>query len=210
MAEADDPYATLGVGQQATPSEIRAAFRRLARRYHPDVATDEQAGRRMAADNSAYALLSDPVRRQQYDQRHPRPDAHARPPARRPTTAEPELEEVPVWSADLETHADDWRQMLEEERRMWEQLLAAGPGAANRPHLERELVRAQQAQLELENTLRARAGQDSLTQPEFEKRRLEERDLARRQTHAAGCLLLGMLALTPPLLARTLMARRTR
>jgi len=39
-----DPYEVLGVPHQATKAEIKKAFRRLARKYHPDVARDKKAG----------------------------------------------------------------------------------------------------------------------------------------------------------------------
>ena len=52
-----DPYAVLGVEPGAQREEVRAAYRRLAKEWHPDVRTGEQADRRMAEINSAYDLL---------------------------------------------------------------------------------------------------------------------------------------------------------
>jgi hypothetical protein len=51
-----DPFAILGVGPEATPEEVAAAYRRLAKRWHPDRAGGETAGR-MADINAAYDLL---------------------------------------------------------------------------------------------------------------------------------------------------------
>ena len=51
----------------ATPGEIRAAYRRLARQYHPDLNSGSEAEVRMQQINEAYATLSDPSRRRQYD-----------------------------------------------------------------------------------------------------------------------------------------------
>lgn len=62
-------YTTLGVAPDATQAEIRAAYRELARRLHPDRSSGQPtpAGRSMAAVNEAYRVLSDPDRRVAYD-----------------------------------------------------------------------------------------------------------------------------------------------
>ena len=62
-----DCYSILGVPAAATAEEIRAAYRRLARLYHPDLNTGPEAEARMKEINEAYATLSDPQRRRQYD-----------------------------------------------------------------------------------------------------------------------------------------------
>ena len=62
-----DCYSILGVPRTATPGEIRAAYRRLARLYHPDLNSGSEAEARMQQINEAYATLSDPGRRRQYD-----------------------------------------------------------------------------------------------------------------------------------------------
>ena len=62
-----DCYSTLGVPRTASPGEIRAAYRRLAHLYHPDLNTGPEAETRMQEINDAYATLSDPERRRQYD-----------------------------------------------------------------------------------------------------------------------------------------------
>jgi DnaJ-like protein len=53
-----DPYAVLGLGPDATPREVAAAYRRLAKRFHPDRA-GERGARRMAEINAAYDQLRD-------------------------------------------------------------------------------------------------------------------------------------------------------
>ncbi|HEX6122469.1 MAG TPA: DnaJ domain-containing protein [Ktedonobacterales bacterium] len=69
MAEEPDYYAALGLTPAADEAAIRAAYRRLARRYHPDVAGPAGLPR-MRALNAAYAILGDPEQRAAYDQRH--------------------------------------------------------------------------------------------------------------------------------------------
>ncbi len=63
-----DPYAILGVSRDASPDEIKQAFRRLAREHHPDRNPDDDgAKKRFQEINSAYQLLSDPKNRAHFD-----------------------------------------------------------------------------------------------------------------------------------------------
>lgn len=69
MMEYQDYYETLGVPRTATPEEIRSAFRKKAREYHPDVAKDKVKGAEKFKEvNEAYEVLSDPAKRTKYDQ----------------------------------------------------------------------------------------------------------------------------------------------
>lgn len=62
-----DPYKILQVDPEAEPEVIRAAYRRLARKYHPDVTTGVDAQQRMVQINQAWEMLRDPVRRAAVD-----------------------------------------------------------------------------------------------------------------------------------------------
>ncbi|HYH59384.1 MAG TPA: molecular chaperone DnaJ [Thermoleophilaceae bacterium] len=69
MPAARDPYKALGVDKKASADEIKKAYRKLARQYHPDTnAGDKQAEERFKEIQEAYSILSDPEKRKEYDQ----------------------------------------------------------------------------------------------------------------------------------------------
>lgn len=87
-----DYYAVLGVPRSASPVDIRRAYRRAARRHHPDLNRDPGGSDRFAAAARAYEVLGDPTARARYDEQflsrsvpirrsRPRPPSSRRPSA---------------------------------------------------------------------------------------------------------------------------------
>jgi curved DNA-binding protein len=68
MVATKDYYKTLGVDRKATPDQIKAAFRKQARKYHPDANKgDAEATKRFKELSEAYDVLGDPKKREEYD-----------------------------------------------------------------------------------------------------------------------------------------------
>jgi len=68
MAADRDFYGVLGVASNATPDQIKRAYRKLAKKWHPDANPgDKSAGEKFKEISEAHAILSDPERRKQYD-----------------------------------------------------------------------------------------------------------------------------------------------
>jgi curved DNA-binding protein CbpA len=187
---AEDLYAVLGIERTASQAEIRAAYRRLAQTRHPDRPSGSEAA--MVALNLAYRVLGDPERRRRYD-------ASLGPASPLPAAQGVEQGDLghpasPLWTdEDLDAHADDLRQMFEEERNLWEQLLAVHPEGS----VEAALAQTRHAQLELENAIRARFDLGPpLSAEQFEVQRAAE--LARTPSPPSGCLTLLLLWVIAP------------
>ena len=67
MPDNADYYKTLGIAEDASEKQIKDAYRRLAFQYHPDRNPDTQSSAKMRAVNEAYAVLSNPAKRRDYD-----------------------------------------------------------------------------------------------------------------------------------------------
>jgi curved DNA-binding protein CbpA len=69
MPDQVDPYKILQVDSEAEDEVIQAAYRRLARKYHPDLAASPDAENRMAAINAAWEMIGEPAKRRAYDRK---------------------------------------------------------------------------------------------------------------------------------------------
>jgi hypothetical protein len=97
-------YEVLQVSPNAEPEVIDAAYRRLARKYHPDTSSHPDAHSRMQELNWAYEILNDPVSRSRYDRLQQQPPPY-RQPAQDPTQAPRPATEPPHATARPEPRA---------------------------------------------------------------------------------------------------------
>jgi len=67
VAPTSNPYAVLGIPRDASDQQVQRAYRRLAKRYHPDLHPDAQTSQQMRRINEAWEILSNPGRRARYD-----------------------------------------------------------------------------------------------------------------------------------------------
>ena len=124
--EFKDYYQTLGVPRDADADTIKKAYRKLARRYHPDVSKEANAAARMAEVNEANTVLSDPEKRAAYD---------ALGSAARPHAGQ-EFRPPPHWDAGFEyTGAPGSGEAMDEAQfsEFFEQLFGRG-ARARQPH----------------------------------------------------------------------------
>ncbi len=68
MSKKRNYYKVLGIDKSASLQGVKQAYRRLAKKYHPDVSTEKDAQAKFKEVNEAYQILSNPKARQQYDQ----------------------------------------------------------------------------------------------------------------------------------------------
>jgi len=91
-------YAVLEISEQATPTDIRRAYRRLVKLTHPDRTPDPKAHRRYLAITEAYKVLNEPVRRQYYDRKLREQRSAAQPKVEMPFTAATPPTPPPPWA----------------------------------------------------------------------------------------------------------------
>jgi curved DNA-binding protein CbpA len=145
MPEPVDAYKVLQVDPEAEDEVIRAAYRRLARKYHPDLAFGPDAATRMAALNAAWGLIGEPTARAAYDRARalaggsrlgrpssaePSPTGGARPPSTRPSAGSRERPPETVsrdWTSGRSTQGGGY----DESMRAADGLGAAGPPPGN-------------------------------------------------------------------------------
>jgi curved DNA-binding protein CbpA len=138
MADGFDPYKTLQVDPEAEDEVIQAAYRRLARKYHPDLAETPDAAARMALINAAWEVIGNPAARAAYDRGkaaeraaasgHPASPAAAPPAAQRPPApATPPTPPPEVVSRDWTTGRSTQGSTYDESMRAAEGHGAAGP-----------------------------------------------------------------------------------
>ena len=156
MAAKPDYYRILGVDSQASEEEIRRAFRKKAMEYHPDLNKDPDAGDCFKEINEAYQVLSDSVRRSQYD---------------RSRYAERER-------AEKERREQIWREQVRREQAQREQ---AQREQAHREQVWRELEQAQREQAQREQAQREQAQREQ-AQREQAQRAQAQREQPRRDT----------------------------
>jgi curved DNA-binding protein CbpA len=126
-----DPYKVLQVDHEAEDEVIQAAYRRLAQKYHPDLAAGPEAAERMVAINAAWALVGDPARRASFD-RERRSTASRAQPAR---SAAPAREAGSASQRPPETVSPDWTSGRSSTGGGYDASMKApdGFGAAGRP-----------------------------------------------------------------------------
>ncbi|MFP4155458.1 MAG: DnaJ C-terminal domain-containing protein [Halothiobacillaceae bacterium] len=114
-----DYYAILGVERDATQEQIKAAYRRLARKYHPDVSSEPDAEARFKELGEAYEVLKDPEKRAAYDQ------------LGRDWQAGQDFRPPPDWSGGFEFHGGGFTDAdAAQFSDFFESLFGRGPGRA--------------------------------------------------------------------------------
>ena len=113
-----EPYSTLGVPRGASQREVREAYRRLAKLYHPDLDPTHETGDRMRRINQAWEILSSPARRARYDAESrlagPPTPGHWAAPARRTSTtwSEARTYRPPRSTYDIDDDGPAWPSLL--------------------------------------------------------------------------------------------------
>ena len=155
--EFKDYYKVMGVARDATEAQIKQAYRKLARKYHPDVSKEKDAEARFKEVGEAYEVLKSPEKRAAYDQlgQGPRPGEDFRPP--------------PDWGAGFEFSGAGDRESDYSD--FFETLFGARAGTGNRRgafHPGRGEDHHAKVLLDLDATLHGGARQITLRVPEID------------------------------------------
>ncbi|MCG6976648.1 MAG: DnaJ domain-containing protein, partial [Acidiferrobacterales bacterium] len=115
--EYKDYYAIMGVEHDATQDQIKRAYRKLARKYHPDVSKEPDAEERFKEVGEAYEVLKDPEKRAAYDQ------------LGRGWQAGQEFHPPPDWDAGFEFSGGGYTAGSADHSAFFEELFGRGFGA---------------------------------------------------------------------------------
>jgi molecular chaperone DnaJ len=107
-------YDTLDVSPQATSAEIKQAYRRLAKRFHPDSKSETSDPERIVQVNAAYEVLGDPSRRRTYDRqlRYPQPQLDHRSRQQRTADAQRHYQRHRRTAQDADAQLNEWLQYV--------------------------------------------------------------------------------------------------
>jgi curved DNA-binding protein len=162
--EFKDYYQVMGVARDATEAQIKQAYRKLARKYHPDVSKEKDAEARFKDLGEAYEVLKNPEKRAAYDQlgRGPRPGEDFRPP--------------PDWGSGFEFSGAGNEGHERDYSEFFESLFGAAGGARRgrggfdpgRAETGRGLDHHAKVMLDLEATLRGGSRTFTLRVPEID------------------------------------------
>jgi molecular chaperone DnaJ len=114
MEDSDNFYNELHVRSSATTAEIKQAYRRLAKIFHPDSNSETADHDKIVQINAAYEVLSDPHRRHSYDQqlRRPQPQKPPRNRQQRTADAQEHYQRYRRTARDADVHLEDWIQQV--------------------------------------------------------------------------------------------------
>jgi molecular chaperone DnaJ len=125
-----NPYAVLGVPPTASAAQVREAYRRMAKQFHPDQNRDAQATERMKGINQAWEMLSSPAGRARYAVENATAAAPHPHWAGAPRQSRPQYGAQPTWAGTQAPYAADFGRDDDASPLRWGLVLLAVPPAA--------------------------------------------------------------------------------
>ncbi len=126
MTTKPNPYETLGVSRSATQQEIKASYRQLVKRFHPDSNCDTANHEEIIRINAAYEILKDRQRRQDYDQNYHGAKQRDNYRQERTVYAQNQYRQQKQTERDTDEHFHDWvKQVYRPVRQSIQQILSA-------------------------------------------------------------------------------------